>query len=700
MRSILAALLPFFAFIIQWTFWAMFQPFVWFLFYPTVFISSWIGGFYGGIAATVISITLVWQFFMPDGDPNILSVIVFFGMGVLFSRLHESLKRANTEVANAILVLRRSADEIQDIYNNAPCGYHSLDKEGYFIRINDTELSWLGYTREELVGKMKATDIITPASIDKFKANYPLFIKTGSISELDFEFIRKDGTVFPVLLTASAVYDEKGDYIMSRTTLFDVKLHKRMEAELRRSKMLLEKIFASLKEVVLIVDPHTRTILSVNPAVRHIFGYEIDEVVGRNTGFLHVNSETYEEFGRRLFTALNKDGVYHDNFMMRCKDGRIIDTEHSVTEILDETGKHAAVVSVIRDVTERKRSEQEYKTIIQGALDGFVMLDSRGRFLDVNDTYSHLIGYSRDELLKMSISDVEAMENQEDTARRIQKVMRTGSDRFETRHRRKDGMLVDIDVSANYVDIGGGRFYSFYRDITEHKKAENELRRSGEQLRSLAYSLQSAREGERKRIARDIHDELGQTLTALNIKLSCIEEMLDLDQKPILDQTREALSLVESTIDTVQRISSDLRPTILDDLGIVAAIESHANQFQDKSGIKCLMTFHPDKIVLEKSLAAELFRICQEALTNVWRHAKATRVDISLRKADDKLVLQIFDNGKGISKEEITDPCSVGLTGMRERVYPWYGNVQIVGVPNKGTTVTVVVPAGNKRRNM
>lgn len=377
------------------------------------------------------------------------------------------------------------------------------------------------------------------------------------------------------------------------------------------------------------------------------------------------------------------------------KDGSVMPIE--VHARIIESGGRKLILALARDITERKRAELESKTILKSAMDGFVLLDEKGRFLEANDTYCRMIGYFYDELLRMGIQDVEAIEKSEDTARRIQKVIKSGHDGFETRHRRKDGTVIDIEVSTNYLGINGGRFFSFFRDITERKKAEEELKKSRKELRLLAENLQTVREEERKRIARDIHDDLGQVLTALNFDLSCIEEMLDKKQKPVIEKTRQAISLVDAAIDKVQKISWELRPTVLDDLGIAAAVEWQAKEFQSRTGIKCTLSFDPAKTVLDKGLTTEIFRVFQEALTNVARHAKATKVDISMKKTDGNIVMQISDNGRGITKREIEAPESIGLTGMRERVYPWKGEVQITGMLKKGTTVTVTVPVGGKR---
>jgi len=235
-------------------------------------------------------------------------------------------------------------------------------------------------------------------------------------------------------------------------------------------------------------------------------------------------------------------------------------------------------------------------------------------------------------------------------------------------------------------------------EMAIHKhKAEEELKKSREELRNLSTYLQSVREEERTRIAREIHDELGQALTALKIDLSWLNNRLPEEQKPLFEKIESMSKLIDSTIQTVRRISSELRPGILDDLGIAAAIEWQAEEFQSRTGIKCEVTLEPEDIILDKDYSTTIFRICQEAMTNVARHANATRVEVSLKEKSGKLVLEVKDNGKGITEEQIADPKSFGLIGIRERTHFWEGEVIISGIPDKGTTVTVSIPFDKKK---
>ena len=234
------------------------------------------------------------------------------------------------------------------------------------------------------------------------------------------------------------------------------------------------------------------------------------------------------------------------------------------------------------------------------------------------------------------------------------------------------------------------------QDTTEQKKAEEEVKNSQSQLRNLTAHLQSVREEERTLIAREMHDELGQALTAMKMDLSWLDKRLPKDQKPLFEKTKSMSKLADATLQTVKRISTELRPDLLDDLGIPAAIEWQAEEFHTRTGTKCEITVDPEDIILDKDRSTAIFRIFQETLTNVARHAKATKVKVSLKEKAGKIELKVRDNGKGITEEQVSNPTSFGLIGIRERTYYLGGNVVIKGLKDKGTTLTIRIPLPKK----
>jgi PAS domain S-box-containing protein len=265
---------------------------------------------------------------------------------------------------------------------------------------------------------------------------------------------------------------------------------------------------------------------------------------------------------------------------------------------------------------------------------------------------------------------------------------------------RKDGTRFQANVISTAVRDDQNRLLGFAqvtRDITGLKQAEKQLKVSREQLRALAAYLQSVREEERTRIAREVHDELGQALTGLKMDLAWLEKKFtDPTDRPSLrtlrQKTRKMPGLVDEIICTVRKIATELRPGVLDDLGLEAAIEWQIQDFQKRTGIKCEFASNLKDIRLSSDRATAIFRIFQETLTNIVRHAKATRVKIKLEATCGKVVLEVHDNGRGLSARNLSGTNSLGLLGMRERAMMLDGEVTIVGRRGKGTTVGLRIP--------
>ncbi len=229
------------------------------------------------------------------------------------------------------------------------------------------------------------------------------------------------------------------------------------------------------------------------------------------------------------------------------------------------------------------------------------------------------------------------------------------------------------------------------REISERQQAEEALHHSREQLRRLSARLQAAREEERTRMAREIHDQLGGAMTGLKMDVAALRRGL---QAALLEKTEAISELIDDTIQTVRRIATELRPAILDDFGLLAAIEWQLQEFQTRAGIQCNLRAEVGDISLDSESSTAVFRVFQETLTNVARHANATQVEVQVEEQEGQLILQVHDNGRGISEEEISGSKSLGLVGMQERIHLLSGELDIRGVPEQGTTVLVRIPLG------
>ena len=232
---------------------------------------------------------------------------------------------------------------------------------------------------------------------------------------------------------------------------------------------------------------------------------------------------------------------------------------------------------------------------------------------------------------------------------------------------------------------------SLEREFANRTGTEDEFRRSTEQLRELSARLQSVREEERTHLARAIHDELGQALTGLKMDVAWLQKHLDQQQPALLEKTQAMSDLIDIIVQAVRRIATELRPGILD-LSLVATIEWQLQEFQTRSGIEGKLISAPEETTLDVDGATTVFRIFQEILTNVARHAQATQIEVSVEESVTFLTLQVQDNGRGMTKSEIQSPKSIGLLGMRERARLRGGEVHFQGTPGQGTTVTVRLP--------
>jgi len=358
--------------------------------------------------------------------------------------------------------------------------------------------------------------------------------------------------------------------------------------ELQDTYRLLERTLDSLKEVVMVVGvKKRRNVTLCNKAVQDVFGYTPEELIGQSTRHLHIDDSHYQAFGRISQQALDKKGYFHGEYQMKCKDGSIITTEHSISPLDEQKGWRQGVVSIIRDISERKQ---------------------------------------------------------------------------------------------------------YIRQIESYSK----------RLKHLTSHLQKVQEEERTRIAREIHDEAGQIFSILKFNLQSLKKDLsDNTSSPPREQIRNEMeAMIEMTdqaIHTTRQFISELRPVVIDHMRLNEALEWLSRDFEKKSGIHT--TFREKSVVYEpgSEMKTHLFRILQEALTNVRRHSGASQVEIYLGKAGKHLELRIQDDGKGIHQADKNKMSSLGLLGMQERVNDMGGSLSIEGQTQKGTTIEVAVPIEQKR---
>lgn len=343
-----------------------------------------------------------------------------------------------------------------------------------------------------------------------------------------------------------------------------------------------------------------------------------------------------------------------------------------------------------------KQVNMELIQIFDTSADGMRVIDKDFNTLRVNKTFLELAGISEEGIEGRKCYEV-FMGATCHTRRCPLLRIQMGEERIEydALKIRQDGTEVPCIVTATPFRDSNGKLIGIvedFKDISDRKRTEEELHRSHEQLRIVASHLEMAREQERRAMAREIHDELGQSLTGLKMDINWLSGHLNDQEVNVYEKMMDMDRQLDHTVHTVQRLSSELRPCLLDDLGLSAAIEWHANTVRDRLGIAIDVVSIPEDISLDESCSTTVYRIFQEALTNIARHSGANQVEILLIRKKEKVTLTVKDNGRGITEEQLNDTNSFGLVGMRERTALLNGSLKIKSRPGHGTTVFLSVP--------
>ncbi|MFC2058613.1 PAS domain S-box protein [Chloroflexota bacterium] len=372
--------------------------------------------------------------------------------------------------------------------------------------------------------------------------------------------------------------------------------------------------------------------------------------------------------------------------------------------VFNEHGDIMGMVHSMYDITIRKRaqekirqSEEKLRTMIESIADGITVVDLKGNIVELNEAAVYLHGYHhKDDLIGTNSIELLSLKGRDEALNKMRRVLQEGrSGLVEYKALTKHQNEFDAELSAALLTDKFGQpsgFIAVTKDISERKKVETELENSREELRNLYAYLVSVREQERTSIAREIHDELGQSLTALKLDVSSLKKRLPENEASLHKKSQQMLYLIDNTIKAVKKLCAELRPAVLDNLGISAAIEWEASEFVRRTGIESELALGNQNISLDRDHATAIFRIFQEALTNIARHANATKFWVCLRKNHKSLTMKIVDNGKGIKQGQILSSKSFGLIGMRERIHYYGGEVKIRGIANEGTTIEVRTP--------
>jgi PAS domain S-box-containing protein len=493
----------------------------------------------------------------------------------------------------------------------------------------------------------------------------------------------------------------------------DITERKRAEEALRESEIRFRELFDNINSGVAVYEAVENgadfVLKDFNRTGQRIEQKSKQEVLGRRATEMFPG---IREMGLlEVFQRVWRTGQPEHHPATLYRDERMVGWRENYVYKLPS----GEVVTVYDDVTARRnagedlrRSETKFRTLYDSTSDAVMLLDLK-EFFDCNQAALAIFGCAtREEFCSKHPADVSppmqpcGTDSLTLANRHIATAMEQGSHHFEWMHKRADtGETFPADVLLSAMELDGKRvLQAVVRNITRRKRAEEDLRSSQEQFRALAARIEQVREEERAALARELHDELGQGLTALQIDLAWLDGHLrtagPADMPALRDKIAVMVPGAERLIETTQAISSTMRPGVLDDLGLVAAIEWLAADFEKRTGLACIATLPATDIALDLGFAVAVFRIVQEALTNVIRHAKATRVEIRLRATEGELALEVEDDGRGITPQQIADPRSLGLFSMRERAAALGGTVDFRSEAGRGTTVSVRMPVGGE----
>jgi PAS domain S-box-containing protein len=467
-------------------------------------------------------------------------------------------------------------------------------------------------------------------------------------------------------------------------------------------------IVEAAMDPIIAVDENQRIVL-FNAAAEQAFQWQRGEILGQSLDKLipmpmrEAHRDHVRQFGD-AGTTLRHLGRQTVLTAIR-RDGAAFPIEASISQHLE--GDRRFFTAIVRDITERLqtetqlvRSKARMQGILDSAMDSIVIADADQNVVLFNAAAEAMFGCPRDAALGMPLTSfmpapararhadhVRGFGNDGTVSRRM------GGIRAVTGRRLDDGREFPIEASISQLTEDDRKFYTaILRDVTARAQAEAALRQSKEDLQQLSAAADLAREQEKNRIARELHDELGQSLTMLQMDVAWCREKMQATEEHLAHRLERMATLLGVTVAATRRIASDLRPLLLDDLGLIPAVEWLVENFIQRTGIPCELAISNPGMHVPEAHSTAVFRVIQEALTNIAKHAEARHVEVALDLLPTAITVSIRDDGKGFDRDDPPRAGSFGLIGLRERAYLLGGEASITSARGMGTVVEVVLP--------
>jgi len=639
----------------------------------------------------------------------------------------------NAELHRARNDLEAALTQYTDLYDFAPVGYFTLTSKGVVRMVNLTGSRLVGIERSRLVG-LSFASVLSAKDRPEFESFLKATFADANKQSGEFELESKRRSPRNVSIEAQAMLDGKE----CRAVVTDITERKVTELAANRLASLVE----SSDDAIVGLDL-TGIVTSWNRGAENIFGYSADEMIGSTYERL-VPTDRRDEENHLLAQLRRGSGAAHLETVRRTKSGRLIDVSVTASPIRDPRGRVHGISKVSRDITDRKtaerilhRNEALFASLVAQAPVGVYVVNARFQLQQVNPRARPVFG-NVVPLLGRDLSEVMRILWPRKIADRVlgrfRRTLKTGepyqSPEFKER-RRDTGKTEIYEWQIRRITLPAGELgvVCFFSDVTQRRKAEASERRLAvlaasnqrleqevakrrqvedalresaedqvrllERARQLSHQVLHAQEAERKRISRELHDEIAQTLVSVGVHLSALTRAVPGGPRQIAKQIARTQRLVEKSVDDVHRFARDLRPSALDDLGLVPALHAFMKEFTKRTGVLGHLTAHASHATLGIDERTALYRVAQEALSNVARHARASRVAVNIRTTADAISMTIHDDGKSFSVQRVIRARGtkrLGLLGMRERVEMVGGKLGIESRRGDGTTITVTIP--------
>ena len=603
-----------------------------------------------------------------------------------------------TERRRAEANLRENEEKLRGLYKLSRLGIARTDMKGQYVESNEAFRNICGYSAEEL----NSLDYwaLTPTKYESEELRQLESLQsTGQYGPYEKEYIRKDGVLVPLQLNGSLITGADGQtYIWS--IVEDITERKGAEQAVRRESARNEILLRNASDGIHILDSEGN-LLEVSDAFCRMLGYAREELIGANVSLWNTHFSP-QELKQVLAHHLAQEGLWTLETQYRRRDGSLLNVE--ITGQALELEGRRVLFNTARDITRRLQVDEELRIAAAAfqTQEAMMITDAKSVILKVNRAFSQVTGYPAEEAVGQTPRFLQSGRHNQDFYHQMwESVRNTGSWQGEVWDRHKDGREYPKWLSITAVFEGNGavsHYIGSHFDLSERKRAElamlemnRDLSQSRQQLRELMSLNESTLETERRHIAREVHDELGQVLTALRMDMSLLRLQFGALDPALIGKTEDMKALVDRAIQGVRNVASSLRPAVLD-MGLLPALDWLCNEFVRYGGCACALQTPHETIEVEASRAVVIFRIAQEALTNASKYARASQVSVRLTLHGNELTLAIHDNGIGFDPETVTKGSSLGLLGMRERALTLGGWVEIASKPGQGTVIVVVIP--------